>query len=106
MMRRRKLGQIVSILLLCCCPAVMAQELEAWQSDSLSAHPIIAKPDEQQVYEVLLKMLDRCLTDPRWMAGVIVPFFLRRIADGFDRVHECLALAGSHCNGFFLQGSE
>ncbi len=59
MMRCRRLGQVVSILLLCCCPAVMAQELEAWQSDSLSTHPIIAKPDEQQVYEVLLKMLDR-----------------------------------------------
>jgi hypothetical protein len=25
----------------------------------ISAHPIIAKPDEQQVYKVLLKMLDR-----------------------------------------------
>ena len=38
---------------------LMAQELEAWQSDSFSAHAIIAKPDEQQVYKVLLKMLDR-----------------------------------------------
>jgi hypothetical protein len=59
MLRRRRLGRIVSLLLVCCCPAVMAQELEGWQSDSFSAHSIIAKPDEQQVYKVLLKMLDR-----------------------------------------------
>jgi uncharacterized protein (TIGR02246 family) len=59
MTRHRKLGQIVSIFWLSCCLPAVAQELGAWQSDSHSAHPIVAKPDEQQIYEVLLKMVDR-----------------------------------------------
>jgi hypothetical protein len=41
------------------CPPVMAEEQNGWQLDSLSASPNVSKPDAQQVYEVLLKMLDR-----------------------------------------------
>ena len=52
------LRQIVSILLLCCCPPLVAQERE-WQVDSLPADSSVIKPDSQQVYEVLLRMLDR-----------------------------------------------
>jgi uncharacterized protein (TIGR02246 family) len=59
MMLRPKLGQIVPLFLLCCCPPAMTQELRAWQSDAHSTHPMVAEPDGQQVYEVLLKMLDR-----------------------------------------------
>jgi hypothetical protein len=38
---------------------VIAQEQNGWQVDSLLANSNAAKPDAQQVYEVLLKMLDR-----------------------------------------------
>jgi hypothetical protein len=41
-----------------CLPAV-AQEQNAWQFGSLPANSSISKPDDQQVYEILLKMLDR-----------------------------------------------
>ena len=37
----------------------MAQEQDAWQFGSLPANSSVSKPDDQQVYEVLLKMLDR-----------------------------------------------
>src|SRR5712664_3144393 len=37
----------------------MAQERNAWQFGSLSANSSVSKPDDQQVYELLLKMLDR-----------------------------------------------
>jgi hypothetical protein len=37
----------------------MAQEQHGWQLDSLRANSNVSKPDAQQVYEVLLKMLDR-----------------------------------------------
>ena len=41
------------------CPRVMAQDQKGWQLESLQADSSISEPDAQQVYEVLLKMLDR-----------------------------------------------
>jgi hypothetical protein len=41
------------------CLPVMAQEQNGWQFDSLRGNSSVSKPDSQQVYEVLLKMLDR-----------------------------------------------
>jgi hypothetical protein len=41
------------------CPNVMAKEQNGWQLDSLQANSSVSKSDAQQVYEVLLKMLDR-----------------------------------------------
>jgi uncharacterized protein (TIGR02246 family) len=41
------------------CLPVMAQEQNGWQFDSLRANSSVSKSDAQQVYEVLLKMLDR-----------------------------------------------
>src|SRR5260370_42362974 len=38
---------------------VMAQEQNAWQFGSLPANSSVSKPDDQQVYEVLIKMLGR-----------------------------------------------
>jgi hypothetical protein len=38
---------------------VEAQEQSGWQFDSLRTNSTLVKPDAQQVYEVLLKMLDR-----------------------------------------------
>ena len=37
----------------------MAQERNGWQFDSLRGNSNVSEPDAQQVYEVLLKMLDR-----------------------------------------------
>ena len=37
----------------------MAQEQNGWQFDSLRANSGVSKPDAQQVYDVLLNMLDR-----------------------------------------------
>ena len=59
MTHRRNFSRIVTILALCFCLPVMAQEPNGWQFDSLGANPGVGKPGAQQIYEVLLKMLDR-----------------------------------------------
>ena len=59
MTRPRNLGRIASILAICLCLPVEAQEKNGWQFDSLGTNPAVPKPDAQQIYEVLLKMLDR-----------------------------------------------
>src|ERR1700733_9876187 len=41
------------------CTPLIAQEAKGWQFGSLPANSSISKPNDQQVYEVLLKMLDR-----------------------------------------------
>jgi hypothetical protein len=41
------------------CPPVRAQERDAWQFGPLPANSSVSKPDDQQVYGILLKMLDR-----------------------------------------------
>ena len=38
---------------------MIAQERDAWQFVSLPPNSSVSKPDDQQVYEFLLKMLDR-----------------------------------------------
>ena len=50
---------ILGISVGCFCPPLMAQERNAWQFGSPPANSSVSKPDDQQVYEVLLKMLDR-----------------------------------------------
>ena len=59
MMRRRSLSRIVSLLLLCFCLPVLGQKQAGWTFDSIGSNPGAPKSDSQQVYEVLLKMLDR-----------------------------------------------
>jgi uncharacterized protein (TIGR02246 family) len=51
--------KIVAISALSFSLPVMAQEQNRWQFDSLRANSSVSKTDAQQVYEVLLKMLDR-----------------------------------------------
>jgi len=58
-MRRRSYSRIVSFLLLCFCLPVFAQKQPGWTFDSLGSNSGTPKSDSQQVYEVLLKMLDR-----------------------------------------------
>jgi hypothetical protein len=59
MKRRRTLSRIVPIFFLCFCLPGMAQERDVWEFDSLRANSSVSKPDDQQIHEVLLKMLDR-----------------------------------------------
>jgi ketosteroid isomerase-like protein len=41
------------------CPRVVAQERNGWELDSLRGNQNVSKLDAQQVYETLIKMLDR-----------------------------------------------
>jgi hypothetical protein len=41
------------------CAPLIAQEVKGWQFGSLPAISSASKPDDQQIYELLLKMLDR-----------------------------------------------
>jgi hypothetical protein len=59
MNRRRTLSRILPALLLSLCLPLMAQEQKGWIFDSLGTNPNATKSDAQQVYELLLKMLDR-----------------------------------------------
>jgi uncharacterized protein (TIGR02246 family) len=55
-------GSFIKILAMAAfafCRPVMAQERNAWQFVSLPANSSVSKPNDQQVYEILLKMLDR-----------------------------------------------
>jgi hypothetical protein len=59
---RKRLETFIGILAigaLSFCLPVMAQEQNGWHFDSLGPNAVASKPDAQQVYEVLLKMLDR-----------------------------------------------
>jgi hypothetical protein len=53
------LGLFLTLLAFVFCPTVVAQQRNGWEFDSLRAKQNVAKPDAQQVYEILLKMLDR-----------------------------------------------
>jgi len=58
----KRFGSFIKILAMAAfafCRPVMAQERDAWQFVSLPANSSVSKPNDQQVYEILLKMLDR-----------------------------------------------
>src|ERR1700738_2527830 len=55
----RIFSRVLWLSFLCVCWPVMAQEHGGWQFDSLTSSPSPTASDGQQVYEVLLKMLDR-----------------------------------------------
>jgi hypothetical protein len=54
-----KLGRILFILFLCLSVPGAAEEQEGWVFDSLDSIPGAAKSEGQQVYGILLKMVDR-----------------------------------------------
>ena len=56
---RQSLSRIAPIFVLCFCLPMMAQEQNGWVFDSLGPERSATRSDAQQVYEVLLKMLDR-----------------------------------------------
>jgi uncharacterized protein (TIGR02246 family) len=51
--------RVLAILVWFLCLPLLAQEQSGWELDSLQGNSSVSKPDAQQVYEVLLKMLDR-----------------------------------------------
>ena len=58
-MRFRRFGLITFILSLCFSLPLTAEEKGGWVFDSLATAPNTTTPDAQQVYQLLLKMLDR-----------------------------------------------
>jgi uncharacterized protein (TIGR02246 family) len=58
-MRFRRFGLITFILSLCFSLPLAAEEKGGWAFDSLATAPNATTSDAQQVYQVLLKMLDR-----------------------------------------------
>jgi uncharacterized protein (TIGR02246 family) len=58
-MRCRRFSRILLILLVCFSLPVIAEEQGGWLFDSLASSSGATTSDGQQVYEVLLKMLDR-----------------------------------------------
>jgi hypothetical protein len=58
-MRFRIFGRILFLVVLCFSLPVMAEVQGGWLFDSLTATPAPPESDGQQIYKVLLKMLDR-----------------------------------------------
>jgi uncharacterized protein (TIGR02246 family) len=58
-MRFRRFGLATFILSLCFSLPLTAEEKGGWVFDSLATAPNATTPDAQQVYQLLLKMLDR-----------------------------------------------
>jgi uncharacterized protein (TIGR02246 family) len=57
--RFETLIKVLTATALSYCSPVMAQEQNGWKLGTFVANSIVSKPDDQQVYEILLKMLDR-----------------------------------------------
>jgi ketosteroid isomerase-like protein len=56
--RFKALIKVLAISASFCLPAI-AQEYKGWQLDSLPANSSVSKAEIQQIYDILLKMLDR-----------------------------------------------
>ena len=83
------------------CLPVMAQERNAWQFGSLPANSSVSKPDAQQVYEVLLKMLDRWNAHDieghmgvYWKSPELLVIIDSEQFNGFQQLHD------SYVNGY------
>jgi uncharacterized protein (TIGR02246 family) len=80
---------------------VMAQERNGWQFDSLRADSTVSKPDAQQVYEVMLKMLDRWNAhdleghlDVYWKSAELLVVIDSEQFSGWQQLHD------SYINGY------
>jgi uncharacterized protein (TIGR02246 family) len=101
MMCWRRFNRIVPILLLRFCMPVMAQEQSGWIFDSLGPNSSAPKPDAQQVYEVLLKMLDRWNAhdieghlDVYWRSPELLVIVDSEQFNGWQQLHD------SYLNGY------
>src|SRR5260370_12065567 len=92
---------ILAISALSFCLPVMAQDQNGWQFDSLGANSGVSKPDAQQVYEVLLKMLDRWNAhdmeghlDVYWKSPELLVVVNSEQFNGWQQLHD------SYINGY------
>jgi|ERR1700722_753795 uncharacterized protein (TIGR02246 family) len=99
------LRQIVSILLLCCCPPLVGQERD-WQFDAPPANSSLIKPGAQQVYELLLKMLDRWnahdiegYLEVYWNSPELLVVIDSEQFNGWQQLHD------SYTNGYLDHGA-
>jgi hypothetical protein len=83
------------------CLPVKAQEQSGWQFDSLRANSTVAKPAAEQVYEVLLKMLDRWNAhdieghlDVYWKSPELLVVIDSEQFNGWQQLHD------SYVNGY------
>jgi uncharacterized protein (TIGR02246 family) len=83
------------------CLPVKSQEQNAWQFGSLPANSRASKPDDQQVYEVLLKMLDRWNAhdleghlDVYWKSPQLLVVVGSEQFNGWQQLHD------SYANGY------
>jgi hypothetical protein len=85
------------------CHPLLAQERE-WQVDSLPANSSVSKTDSQQVYEVLLKMLDRwnahdidAYLDVYWKSPELLVVVNSEQFNGWQQLHDaCICRVRPH----------
>ena len=113
MTRPGSYSRIVTTLLLCFCLPVMAQEQKGWIFDSLGPNPGATKADAQQVYEVLLKMLDRWNAhdieghlDVYWKSPELLVVVGSEQFNGWQQLHDSYVhgYPGSTAMGFIRPG--
>jgi uncharacterized protein (TIGR02246 family) len=103
-MSRKQLGILIKISAISALSVslpVMAQEGSGWQFDSLRANSTVAKPDAQQVYDVLLRMLDRWNAhdleghlDAYWKSPELLAVIDSEQFTGWQQLHD------SYVNGY------
>jgi uncharacterized protein (TIGR02246 family) len=93
--------RILAIVALAVCLTAVAQEQNGWQFDSLPANSSVSKPDDQQVYEILLKMLDRWnahdiegYMDVYWKSPELLVVVGSEQFNGWQQLHD------SYVNGY------
>jgi uncharacterized protein (TIGR02246 family) len=93
--------EILAIAALAFCRPVMAQERNAWQFVSLPANSSVSKPNDQQVCEILLKMLDRWnahdmegYRDVYWKSPELLVVVGSEQFNGWQQLHD------SYVNGY------
>jgi uncharacterized protein (TIGR02246 family) len=101
MMHLRSLSRLAPIFLLCLRVPLIAQELGKWQLSSPKADSTAAKPDTQQIYGVLLKMLDRwnahdieAYLDVYWNSPELLVVIDSEQFNGWQQLHD------SYINGY------
>jgi hypothetical protein len=100
-MTRRIFSLILIIFLLWVSPSAMAAPQGGWQFDSLTSSPASPMSDGQQVYEVLLKMLDRWNAhdieghlDAYWKSPELLVVVDSEQFNGWQQLHD------SYINGY------
>jgi hypothetical protein len=90
------------------CSPVMAQEQNAWKLGTVLANSSVARPDDQQVYEILLKMLDRWnaqdiegYLEVYWKSPELLVVVDSEQFNGWQQLHDSYlnGISKSHCDG-------